>query len=62
MRSKIEVARLTVLVDSRDIRRVKYLAVDRGVSASEIVRAAVKQFLTKQQESVPSQESARAVS
>jgi hypothetical protein len=60
MRNKIKIVRLTVLVDSRDVRNVKYLAVDRGVSASEIVRTAVKQFLIGHQESAPSQEPASA--
>jgi uncharacterized protein YpmB len=38
--------RLTVLVGQNDIKRIKYLAIDRGVSASEIVRTAVKDYLT----------------
>jgi uncharacterized protein YpmB len=38
--------RLTVLVGQDDIKRIKYLAIDRGVSASEIVRTAVKDYFT----------------
>jgi hypothetical protein len=60
MRNKFEVVRLTVLVEPRDIRRLKIMAVNRGVSASEIVRTAVKQFLTD--ESARTQEPAIAAS
>jgi hypothetical protein len=37
-----ELERLTVLLDHAEIKRLKYLAVDQGVSVSEIVRSAVK--------------------
>ena len=36
---------LTVLLDRNEIRRLKYLAIDQGVSASELARSAVDDFL-----------------
>ena len=40
-----ELERLTVLLDHSAIKSIKHLAVDRGVSTSQIVRSAVGDFL-----------------
>jgi hypothetical protein len=41
-----ELERLTVLLDHAEIKTLKYMAVDQGVSTSEIVRSAVGSFFS----------------
>ena len=50
MKEKNQCERFTVLVSPGDIKRIKYLAIDRNASASEIVRLAVSNFLRAQTE------------
>jgi hypothetical protein len=39
--------RLTVLLEPNSVRRVKILALDNGVSASEVVRRAVTDYVAR---------------
>ena len=45
-----ELERLTVLLDHAEIKKLKYMAVDQGVSTSEIVRSAVGSFIARESE------------
>ena len=45
MKKENQLERLTILVRHDEINRIKHIAVDRGISTSEIVRSAVGDFL-----------------
>jgi len=47
MKEPNRLERFTVMVGRRDVRRLKFLAVDRDTTASALTRAALKTFLAK---------------